>query len=442
MFFFILLIFFPFYCYIYGVGIRVLIMNGIRLTNEEATARINERCNDLNYVFLGFDNEDNVYTNNKVKLKLHCNKCGSEWNTTSYEKFMCGRNGCPGCNPKKKQNEKEIVKQIKERCKELDYKFLGFVGNYTSKKVTQINLKCRKCGAEWDTTTVSNFLRDDRNSHKCWRKNPSNMPSNLNAKNAEYKIAKKLSGSSLEFVSFDNSEYLGSEKTKVVLKCKECGEYSTVSMHNLLYSTTDVPQCIKCQYNGKVSNEEAIEKIKHKCELLEYEFLGFDNPKNKYDGKETKLILKCLKCGYIWKTTTYANFMYKAIKCRGCTNNWHLERTVECYLKEAGIPYEIQKRFDWLKNKINMTLDFYLPDYDIGIECQGRQHFIPVDKFGGEEGFKDTQIRDALKKNQCEKHKIKILYFTELKKYNNFIGETLVKTKDKLVESIEKYGRR
>lgn len=417
-------------------------MNGIRLTNEEATARINERCNDLNYVFLGFDNEDNVYTNNKVKLKLHCNKCGSEWNTTSYEKFMSGRNGCPGCNPKKKQDEKEIVKQIKERCKELDYKFLGFVGNYTSKKVTQINLKCRKCGAEWDTTTVSNFLRDDRNSHKCWRKNPSNMPSNLNAKNAEYKIAKKLSGSSLEFVSFDNSEYLGSEKTKVVLKCKECGEYSTVSMHNLLYSTTDVPQCIKCQYNGKVSNEEAIEKIKHKCELLEYEFLGFDNPKNKYDGKETKLILKCLKCGYIWKTTTYANFMYKAIKCRGCTNNWHLERTVECYLKEAGIPYEIQKRFDWLKNKINMTLDFYLPDYDIGIECQGRQHFIPVDKFGGEEGFKDTQIRDALKKNQCEKHKIKILYFTELKKYNNFIGETLVKTKDKLVESIEKYGRR
>ena len=55
-------------------------MNGIRLTNEEAIARINERCNELNYVFLGFDNEDNVYTNNKVKLKLHCNKCGSEYN--------------------------------------------------------------------------------------------------------------------------------------------------------------------------------------------------------------------------------------------------------------------------------------------------------------------------------------------------------------------------
>ena len=89
-----------------------------------------------------------------------------------------------------------------------------------------------------------------------------------------------------------------------------------------------------------------------------------------------------------------------------------------------------------------MTLDFYLPDYDIGIECQGRQHFIPVEKFGGEEGFKDTQIRDALKKKQCEKHNIKILYFTELKKYSDFMGEKLVKTKDNLIESIEKYGRK
>lgn len=94
------------------------------------------------------------------------------------------------------------------------------------------------------------------------------------------------------------------------------------------------------------------------------------------------------------------------------------------------------------KHFIRYEREFYLPDYDIGIECQGRQHFIPVKKFGGEEGFKDTQIRDTLKKNQCEKHGIKILYFTELKKYSTFMGETIIKTKDKLIENIEKYGRK
>ena len=45
-----------------------------------------------------------------------------------------------------------------------------------------------------------------------------------------------------------------------------------------------------------------------------------------------------------------------------------------------------------------MTLDFYLPDYDIGIECQGRQHFAPVEKYGGVSGFEDTKIRDGIKK--------------------------------------------
>lgn len=419
-----------------------MIMNGIRLTNEEAIARINERCNDLNYVFLGFDNEDNVYTNNKVKLKLHCNKCGSEWNTTSYEKFMCGRNGCPGCNTRRKHTPEQIKKQVIKRCKELNYSFLGFVGEYKSRKDTKLKLHCNKCGAEWETTTVENFLKNDRGSHSCGRKNPTEMPSVYNVEKQIKKIKERLSGSSLEFVSFNENGYVGTVKTKIVVHCNICGENDIITYHNLMRNIDGgVIKCQKCQFNGKTPNEEAIGKIKHKCELLGYEFLGFDNPQNRYDGKDTRLILKCLKCGYTWKTTIYANFINLTIKCRGCTNNWHLERTVECYLKDAGISYEIQKRFEWLKNKINMTLDFFLPEYDIAIECQGRQHFIPVDKFGGQEGFEDTKLRDTLKKKLCEDHGIKILYFTELKKYNTFMGEKLLKTNNDLIEKIQSYGR-
>ena len=417
-------------------------MNGIRLTEEEARRRVNERCQELNYTFLGFDNEEDKYTNNKVKLRLKCNKCGSEWNTTAYEKFMTGRNGCPGCNVRRKQSPEEVKKQIIKKCKELDYEFLGFVGKYRCRDNTKLRLHCNKCGAEWETTTIENFLRGDRNSHKCGRKNPSEMPSVYHEEEQIERIKNRLSGSSLEFISFGENGYNGSEKTKVLGHCNKCEETFEIALHNLIYGTKESPECPKCQYNGKVSNEEAIEKIKHKCELLEYEFIGFDNPQNRYDGKDTRLILKCLKCGYVWNTTIYTNFINRTIKCRGCTNNWHLERTVEYYLKDADIKYEVQKRFDWLKNKINMTLDFYLPDYDIGIECQGRQHFIPVDAFGGEIGFEDTVIRDKTKKRLCEEKGIKLLYFTELKKHNTFMGETLIKEKDNLIESIKTYGRR
>ena len=414
-------------------------MNGIRLTEEEARQRINERCQELNYTFLGFDNEEDRYTNNKVKLRLRCNKCGSEWDTTAYEKFMTGRKGCPGCNTRRKTPEEDMLKQIRGRCEELGYMFLGYVGGKRRGKVdTRIKLKCKKCGETWDSTTISNFLLTDRTSHTCGRKNPASMPSNYRPEEQIKRINKKLSGSTLSFVSFDG-EYIGTEKTVLILHCNECGNDIKMNLHHLIYGINGTPKCTKCQFNGKVSNEDALKHIEEKCNLLDYEFLGFVNKENRYDGKDTRLILKCNKCGYIWKTTTYANFINSIIKCRGCTNNWHLERVVETTLKENTINYELQKRFDWLKNKINLTLDFFLPEYNIAIECQGRQHFIPVDKFGGKEGFEDTKVRDAQKKKLCKEHGIKIIYFTELKKYDSFLGEKLVKDENNLLVEIKKY---
>ena len=81
---------------------------------------------------------------------------------------------------------------------------------------------------------------------------------------------------------------------------------------------------------------------------------------------------------------------------------------IEQILCEHKILYIRQKRFDWLGK---MSLDFYLPNYGIAIECQGKQHFESVDYFGGEEGFKLTYERDLRKKQLCEKHNIKILYY-------------------------------
>jgi len=64
----------------------------------------------------------------------------------------------------------------------------------------------------------------------------------------------------------------------------------------------------------------------------------------------------------------------------------------------------------------------------------------PSDGYGV--GWLDTVTRDKIKKRLCNKNGIKLLYFTELKKYNKFMGEKLIKTKDKLLENIEKNGRK
>lgn len=68
-----------------------------------------------------------------------------------------------------------------------------------------------------------------------------------------------------------------------------------------------------------------------------------------------------------------------------------------------------QYRSNWLGRQ---SLDFYLPDYNIAIECQGRQHFKEIGYFGGDNGFKEGVKRDITKNQLCSDNGIKLIYVT------------------------------
>lgn len=74
------------------------------------------------------------------------------------------------------------------------------------------------------------------------------------------------------------------------------------------------------------------------------------------------------------------------------------------------------------------------------IECQGEQHFMPVN-FGGVDDDKLNkqyllnQLRDSIKKEYCKKNNIKLLEYTHLKIKN----KSLIKTKEELIKEIKKY---
>ena len=105
-----------------------------------------------------------------------------------------------------------------------------------------------------------------------------------------------------------------------------------------------------------------------------------------------------------------------------------------CCNKKEGLLYEHfkkeyptilierQKRFKWLGKQ---SLDFFLPELNIAIEYQGRQHFEPVGKFGGEDEYKNTVKRDIKKYDLCKEHGIKVLYFSFDKTADVFLGEKI-----------------
>lgn len=109
-----------------------------------------------------------------------------------------------------------------------------------------------------------------------------------------------------------------------------------------------------------------------------------------------------------------------------------------------GIKQEPQKTFDWLKYKSFLHLDFYLPEYNLAIECQGLQHF-GIHKKGKKvfENEEEIMIRDKVKYNLCKEHGLRILYFCneDRKYFPQEYFDTIYHTQTELLNEIKKHNK-
>ena len=95
---------------------------------------------------------------------------------------------------------------------------------------------------------------------------------------------------------------------------------------------------------------------------------------------------------YRWKTEEY---VYKIIK--------------KLY-KEYGVIYQHRPFFLHSSTGGQMSYDIFISGLNVAIEYQGKQHFEPVDYFGGEDSFKKLQKRDAEKKKLSQENGVKLVY--------------------------------
>ena len=79
------------------------------------------------------------------------------------------------------------------------------------------------------------------------------------------------------------------------------------------------------------------------------------------------------------------------------------------YLQINNILFEREKTFNDLIYIKNLRFDFYIPKQKIAIEFDGKQHYEPVDCFGGDDAFIETQKRDKLKDVYCKEKNIKLI---------------------------------
>lgn len=90
------------------------------------------------------------------------------------------------------------------------------------------------------------------------------------------------------------------------------------------------------------------------------------------------------------------------------TKNSHTsgEQKVKDFLDKNKIEYKSEYIFENLPKK---RFDFYIDSKKICIEFDGRQHFEPIDFFGGDDSFEKTQKSDIEKNSFCQLNKIKLI---------------------------------
>lgn len=203
---------------------------------------------------------------------------------------------------------------------------------------------------------------------------------------------------------YTNVEYINNY-TNVIIGCKIHGNFNQTP-HNHLQGA-GCPECkkIKISLANSYTQQEFIEM----CEKVH---------NNKYSYEETEYIdtytpIK-ITCPIHGIFVQAPRDHIQGCGCQKCHSS-KMELDLINFLNRNNIYYEYQKRFVWLSKQ---SLDFYLPNSNIVIECQGEQHFHPSNfgsqKFNAEDMLKYVQNLDKKKQKICAEHNIKILYYSNL----------------------------
>lgn len=226
-----------------------------------------------------------------------------------------------------------------------------------------------------------------------------------------------------------------------------------VANHNFIYQSADYPTMAECGLKKKQKEKllASYKRVHHKnydidfthtfhesLEVLEciddhYEKLTSWHDKRKKGGATYTVYklyrCKCYLCGkeknvdssqfYISPPTEYGytayHGYYSGAYC-DCHKISSFQWIVNKILKENDVPYRVEVSFPDLYGSSNTKLlryDFSVLNQDgtikCLIECQGEQHYKPVDEFGGKPQFEIQKKNDKLKRKYAKEHEIELL---------------------------------
>lgn len=199
--------------------------------------------------------------------------------------------------------------------------------------------------------------------------------------------------------------------TKIMHRCKIDGYEWMAAPNHILRNIG----CPVCSGTKKRTQEEYIKEV--------FEINSDIIVVDEYKSNKTKILHECKICGHKWKARP--NDILNGFGCPKCSSSKG-EKAIAAWLDKKNIAYEPQKKFNDCRYIYSLSFDFYLSDCNVCIEYNGKQHYEPIDYFGGEKRFENQVLRDNIKREYCKKNNITLFEIP----YCSDLDEELIKLYD------------
>jgi len=287
---------------------------------------------------------------------------------------------------RRKKTTNETIKDFQNvHGDKYDYSKVNYINSRT-----KVEILCLEHGSFWKTPELH---LSGYGCNKCNKKN------HLKTKNI-VKDFKKVHDNKYDYSKVN---YIDS-RTKVIIICYEHGEFlQTPEIHKTGNG------CPKCSLKIKPVD-------KHLNDFKKIHSNKYNYSKVKYISPHYKIEIICPEHGSFFQTPANHKRGHGCPICAQENSESKGERRVREFLESNNISFKQEvKLFE------NYRFDFYLEDLNTIIEYDGKQHFEPVEYFGGLEGLKKTQERDKIKEDYCLKNNIRIIRI----KYSEDVEEVL-----------------
>ena len=332
------------------------------------------------------------YTGMNNKMNYECLIDGYKWN--ALPSSVLQGHGCPRCAT----TERYTTEIYTSKVHKINANII-ILGEYT-KSNERIKCQCKICNYIWNP--IASSLLQGFGCPKCNK----GMRTTKQYKN-DLKIKNPTIICIDDFIDIS---------TKILHKCLICSHEWYLLPNNAL-SKAKCPVCSKLNHYITYSNKfiNMLNKKHIKC-------------LSGYNGAQNPVSCECMNCGYIWNVK-YANSLYYC-GCPKCNSSFSKgEDYISEYLTNLNVDFKRQKKYNVLRGVGNLPLsyDFYLQLYNTLIEFQGRQHFYPIDHFGGYKTYIIQQIHDLRKRKYAKEHNINFLtiWYDEIDKVPKILNQYL-----------------